>query len=155
MMYSFFSGVLIFRFRRPEKIRSSLAALALLAVLLTLLGVPHTSASGLGTILFLFPAMVLAASSVEPGPLLKRMFALLGVTSYAIYALHKPLYQIALGFLIIAFPVRPETMAPWIGVAYVFALFGGCILVDRLYDVPVRQFLGRVREARLDPKPVG
>ena len=154
MMFSFFCGVLISRFRRPEKIHSSLVALAILVVLLILLGAPHTSYSALGTSLFLFPVIVLAASSVEPGKPLKRMFGLLGVTSYAVYAVHKPLYQIVLGFLIIASPVRPESMAPWIGIAYLFILFCGCILVDRFYDMPVRQILGR-QKTRLDPNPVG
>jgi peptidoglycan/LPS O-acetylase OafA/YrhL len=144
MMFSFFCGVMIFRFRWPGKIDSSLAAVALLAALLVLLGTPHSNLSALATILFLFPALVLTASSVEPGTTLQRIFGLLGAASYAVYALHKPLYQIVLGFLIIASPVRPQSMAPWIGIVYLGLVFVLCTLVDRVYDKPVREFLRRL-----------
>jgi peptidoglycan/LPS O-acetylase OafA/YrhL len=155
MMFSFFCGVLICRFRQSRKIRSSVFALALLALLLIILGTPHTNLSGLATILFLFPVMVLMASSVEPGKALQRAFGLLGVTSYAVYAVHKPLYQILLGFLIIVSPVRPESMAPWIGIAYLCLVFAGCIWVDRFYDTPVRQFLSRMQERNRGRTPSG
>jgi peptidoglycan/LPS O-acetylase OafA/YrhL len=144
MMFSFFCGVLICRFRWPGTIHSSLAAVALLAALVVLLGAPHSNLSALATILFLFPALVLTASSVEPGTTLQRSFGWLGGASYAIYALHKPLYQILLGFLIVASPVRPQSMAPWIGIAYVVLVFVLCMLVDRVYDAPVREFLRRL-----------
>jgi peptidoglycan/LPS O-acetylase OafA/YrhL len=143
MMFSFFCGVLIFRFRWPGKVRSSFAATALLLVLLLLLGAPHTNFSALATILLVFPALVMAAASVEPGATLQRLFGLLGVTSYAIYAVHKPLYQILLGVLIIA-SFEPRSMAPWIGIGYLGLVFGLCMFVDRFCDTPVRGFLERV-----------
>ena len=148
MMFSFFCGVLIYRFRQPGKIHSSALALVLLALLLTILGAPHTKLSAVVAILLLFPAIVLFASSVEPGKALQRTFGLLGVTSYAVYALHKPLYQMLLGFLIIASPVRPASMAPWIGIGYLFVVFAGCLLVDRFYDAPLRQLLGGLQKKR-------
>jgi peptidoglycan/LPS O-acetylase OafA/YrhL len=143
MMFSFFCGVMIFRVRRPAKVHSSFAAAALLVVLLLLLGAPHTNFSALATILFGFPALVLTAASVEPGPALQRHSGLLGVTSYAIYAVHKPLYQILLGFLIIA-SIKPQAMAPWIGIGYLGLVFGLCVLIDRLYDTPARRLLERI-----------
>lgn len=148
MMFSFFCGALIYRFRQPGKIHSSALALALLALLLIILGAPHTNLSAVAAVLLLFPAIILIASSVEPGKALQRTFGLLGGTSYAVYALHKPLYQILLGFVIIASPVRPESMTPWIGIAYLFVVFVGCILVDRFYDAPLRQFLGGLQKKR-------
>lgn len=150
MMFSFFCGVLVFRLRQPVKLHSSLLALGLLAVLVALLAAPHSNVSALATILLLFPVLVLAASCVEPGPELQRTFAWLGVTSYAVYAVHKPLYQILLGFLIIASPVKPQLMAPWIGIGYLFLVFAGSMLIDRFYDMPVRQFLGGLRSRRPD-----
>lgn len=148
MMFSFFCGVLIYRFRRPGRIHSSSLALMLLALLLLVLGVPHTNLSAIAAVLLLFPAIALLASSVEPGKALQRTFGWLGGTSYAVYALHKPLYQILLGILIIASPVRPESMSPWIGIAYLFVVFAGCMLVDRFYDAPLRQFLGGLHKKR-------
>jgi peptidoglycan/LPS O-acetylase OafA/YrhL len=155
MMFSFFCGVLVCRFRRSGKMHSSLLAVTLLALLLTLLGTPHTNISGLATIIFLFPVMVLVASSVEPREGLQRALGVLGVTSYAVYALHKPLYQILLGFLIVASPVRPESMAPWIGIAYLCLVFAGCVWVDRFYDTPVRRWLGRLRVSRREFNALG
>jgi peptidoglycan/LPS O-acetylase OafA/YrhL len=135
---------MIFRFRRPGKIHSSLAAVALLAALLLLLGAPHSNLSALATILFLFPGLVLTASSVEPGTALQHIFGSLGGASYAVYALHKPLYQILLGFLIVASAVEPQSMAPWIGIGYLGLVFVLCVLVDRVYDTPVRELLKRL-----------
>lgn len=155
MMFSFFCGVLIFRFRWRGKVHSSTLAVTLLAVLLLLLGAPHTTFTALMTIVILFPAMVQMASAVEPGPALQRVFGLLGVTSYAVYAVHKPLYQILLGFLIVVSPVRPETMAPWIGLAYLVVVFVACLVIDRLYDMPVRNFLGRLERGQQGVQSAG
>jgi peptidoglycan/LPS O-acetylase OafA/YrhL len=155
MMFSFFCGVLIYRFRFSGKIHSSLLALAFLVVLVIVLGVPHTKLSAVATVLLLFPAIVLFASSVEPGKTLQRAFGLLGITSYAVYALHKPLYQLLLGFLIVASPVKPELMAPGIGIAYLFLVFAGCILVDQFSDTPVRQFLSQMQKRRWGSNPAG
>jgi len=148
MMFSFFCGVLVFRLRRPTKVQSSLASVALLIILLVLLGLPHTRLSALATILLLFPALVIVASVIEPGRSLRRLFGLLGVTSYAVYAIHKPLYQILLGLLIIAAPVKPQTLAPWIGIGYLFLVFGVCVLIDRLYDTPFRRLLASLAQDR-------
>src|SRR5262249_44858681 len=119
------------------------------------LGVPPRAPAGAGRSFSFFSPWGLQHLLRSRGHCFRCCFLLCGWGPCPLCLFKSPPSPIALGFLIIAFPVRPETMAPWIGVAYVFALFGGCILVDRLYDVPVRQFLGRVREARLDPKPVG
>jgi peptidoglycan/LPS O-acetylase OafA/YrhL len=151
MMFSFFCGVLVFRIRWPNRIHSLVLALALLAVLLLLLGTPHTTLTALVTVLVLFPAIVQMGSAVEPGRGLQRAFGLLGVTSYAVYAVHKPLYQILLGFLIKVSPTRPETMAPWTGLAYLVLVFLACLVIDRFYDMPVRSFLNRLGARRRAP----
>jgi peptidoglycan/LPS O-acetylase OafA/YrhL len=142
MMFSFFCGVLICRFRRPVTIHSSLVVVSLLASLLVLFGIPHSNVMALGTILFVFPVLVLMGASVEPERGLARIFRLLGASSYAVYALHKPLYQILLGFLMVASPVKPQSLAPGIGIGYLLLVFAGCVLIDRFYDVPVRRLLG-------------
>lgn len=155
MMFSFFCGVLVFRFRWLGKIHSSALASSFLAVLLLLLGAPHTTFTALMTILLLFPAAVQMASAVEPGRALQRVFGLLGVTSYAVYAVHKPLYQLLLGFLIVVSPVRPETMAPWIGLAYLFLVFVACLVIDCFYDMPARILLGRLERRQLSKQSAG
>ena len=142
MMFSFFCGVLICRFRRPVTIHSSLMAASLVASLVVLFGIPHSNVTALGTILFVFPVLVLMGASVEPERGLARVFRLLGASSYAVYALHKPLYQILLGFLMVASPVKPQSLAPGIGIGYLLLVFAGCVLIDRFYDMPVRQLLG-------------
>jgi len=156
MMFSFFCGVLVFRIRRPGKIHSSALALGLLLMLICALAAPHTTLSATATVLLLFPAIVLLGASIEPGPALQRAFALLGTTSYAVYALHKPVYQILLGFLIVASPVKVEAMTPWIGLAFLCLLLAGCVAIDQFFDAPTRQFLGqlRIRRRREKPDPI-
>ena len=148
MMFSFFCGVLICRFRRTETIHSSLVAVSLLASLLVLFAIPHTNVTALGTILFIFPALVQMGASIEPERGLARVFRLLGASSYAVYALHKPLYQILLGFLMVASPVKLQSLAPGIGIGYLLLVFVVCVWIDRFYDIPVRQLLGTWQRRR-------
>jgi peptidoglycan/LPS O-acetylase OafA/YrhL len=154
-LFSFFSGVLVCRFRQPWKIQSSTLSFALVALFFTIVALPHTKWTSIATVLFFSPVMILACSVVEPGRMVERVFASLGAASYAIYTLHKPLYQALLGFLIIVSPVKPEAMAPWVGIAFLCLLFVGCILVDRLYDMPVRKFLSGLRKKPRPASAVG
>ncbi len=96
------------------------------------------------SILFLFPLIVGASSFVEPGNLFQSAFDTIGIASYAVYTLHKPLYQLLLGFMKFTLPFPPEQLAPWIGIVYVPCLLGLCLGVDRLYDSPLRKGLSKL-----------
>ncbi|MDR3507858.1 MAG: acyltransferase [Caulobacteraceae bacterium] len=93
-------------------------------------------------VLLIFPAYVFVAASLpQPGPRLTRIFESLGAASYPLYALHKPLGELA---NLALRHVAPQALAHWaalIGAPYLLLTFGVCILVERYYDRPARQAL--------------
>ncbi len=84
VVYSFFVGVLLYRFQPKWNWR--LPAPLLLAVLPLSFLLPVSW--DLVIVLIFFPLLVFLGSMTEPGPRLERAFKLLGDISYPVYALH-------------------------------------------------------------------
>jgi peptidoglycan/LPS O-acetylase OafA/YrhL len=149
VVFSFLFGVLIFHRWGGRRRRESNLALSVIFILPLIFLAPQNVAFELIAILVLFPIIVGLSSAYEPAPRFQRLFTLLGVTSYALYTIHKPLYQLLLGMLkrILSFP--PESLAPWIGILYIPVLIGICLVVDQVYDLPLRQRLSRKRHVSL------
>ncbi len=140
--YSFFCGVLLFRLFDPARRRESNLSFVVIAAMLVVFLLSNHWTLQLAAAIALMPAIVWFGACWEPRHG-KRVFAVTGAASYALYVLHKPTYQLALGALIVLLPFRPETIAPWIGIAFLTAIFFVSVLVDRWYDLPVRKFLLR------------
>lgn len=139
--FSFFMGVLICRRLKKPARHSNAGALAILCAVLAAFAYDGAVVYQLLCILIAFPLVVMAAIHVEPTAFLRRWFALLGLSSYAIYVIHKPLYQLVLGASMKTLPVTPESLGPWIGIVYIVALLFFCVLLNRIYDLPVRHWL--------------
>ena len=106
--------------------------------------------------LVFFPAIVFcAAIGPQPGPRSSRLFLALGALSYPLYAIHKPLGSI---MVLAVHDFAPHLLTNWpaqTGVAYMLALAGGCLLLERYYDRPVRGWLsGLTRGGRIKPFPL-
>lgn len=143
--FSFFAGVILARLasKRSENAGLALALVAALPLLLALDGGPIYQ---LGCIILAFPTLVAAASRIEPSRTAASWFEVLGLCSYPMYALHKPVYQLTLGALVKAFPVAPQLLAPWIALVFLVLLAAACYALSAVYDVPLRRWLsGRVR----------
>jgi peptidoglycan/LPS O-acetylase OafA/YrhL len=143
--FSFFAGVLLFRFlkdhARPIPISPwlLLAALPLIFLAPASWGRPYQ----LFCVLALFPAMVWVALHAEPGPRAAPIFAFLGRISYPIYAIHGPLYILAFRILYRAHALpRPSLLT---GAAFLAILVALAAALDRWFDVPVRQWMARPR----------
>jgi len=156
--YSFFLGVLIYRYRDRLTLPSvhPLLILAMAAAI-------FVAAPGKGAIWFeplcvlvLLPALVVLGAVTEPGPKLAPAFKFLGETSYAIYSLHYPVLLAVQGVLR-RFVGENYTaiLAPWPGFVVVAMIIWGAFLIDRLYDNPVRrrltQMLGVLAAIRARP----
>jgi len=84
VLYSFFIGVLLYRFQPEWNWRIPAPLLVLVLPLAFML----PASCDLAVVLAGFPLLVFAGSMTEPGPRLERLFKLLGDISYPVYVLH-------------------------------------------------------------------
>ncbi len=147
VIFSFFFGVLIFRVVGNRKRKESFVALAIIIALPGIFLLPKSVFCELISVLFVFPTMVVLSSVHEPGPQIQKAFNVLGVASYAVYTVHKPLYQLLLAMLKRTLPFPPESLAPWLGLIYIPVLVGVCMILNSVYDVPLRRMLGRPKSS--------
>jgi len=144
VLFSFTAGILVFRwFGGGARYRSSLVAASFVLCVPLVFAVQQNIIFELAIVTLVFPALIAVASHVDPGVGLQKWFSAIGVASYAIYALHKPIYQLLLAILKMTLPLGPEYLTPWLGIAYVVALVFFCIWIDSVYDKPVRRFLSK------------
>jgi peptidoglycan/LPS O-acetylase OafA/YrhL len=71
-----------------------------------------------------------------------RACKFLGAISYALYAVHDPLFH-ALQAIAGRENIVMSYYAPWAGLGFLFLLTGLCWLLDTVYDWPIRRFLQR------------
>ena len=135
VIYSFAAGLMVYRIRNNLPFKTacnSLLSLLVLAVAAVSLALPverYSEWYDLAVVLFIFPALVLLASYIEPSSGLGKIYAVLGLTSYAIYILQVP--------LISAFPIIYKLPGFLAG----FLLFVVAFVIDLYYDQPVRRWM--------------
>ncbi|MCR5876458.1 acyltransferase [Phenylobacterium sp. J426] len=142
--FSFPLGVLLYRKLRymPALGIGAWVPLALAVALLCLDAGRWQVAYEIVCAIVLLPLLVVVAARTTPRLAAARLFAFLGVTSYAVYVLHVPALTICQQALA-EIGVRPAEAGPAFAAAFVVVLVGGCWLADRVYDVPVRGWLRR------------
>jgi peptidoglycan/LPS O-acetylase OafA/YrhL len=148
--YSFPAGVLVYRLYAAEKLRlppaPSWAVTALLAILL----LARFNATVPLSVIAGFPVVVALAAAAEPKGLLRPAFAALGTASYAIYVIHQPLHTFVFAVLAKTGLQTPDLL---IETVLLCGLLPITLLVDRLYDAPVRAALNRkIWESRIPTK---
>ena len=154
VFYSFFAGVLIYRFR--DRIRMGVHPLiALLLVAAALLGAPPDrwrAIYDLAWILVGFPAIIALASAREPAAAGAGAFRFLGVTSYGVYVLHYPLQRLIM-IAATALGIDIGAFAPWGGLIFVAGVTALCWRLDSVYDQPMRRRLNERLRGWLKPVP--
>jgi len=152
--YSFFAGVVAFRFfghKRVENLWASWLCIAALGVGLAFQPSDDmTPWFEIGVILIGFPALLIIAGRYEPGPRTGKFFSVIGLISYGVYLLHQPIGNIVLHVL------RLKPLAGWpdliYGAVFIVAVMGLAWWLDGAYDAPVRKAL-RARFMPDKPKP--
>ncbi len=149
-VFGFCVGVLIARHipHAPRR-ASNLKVLAIVAVvIIAVTGWPEGAARAFWDaicVLLVFPLVVYFGTRIDPDSRLRSSATFLGVTSYAVYVLHNPLTSVlnsvSKGF---AGAAGVGAGAPYLGFAVLAVLLAGCWLVDRYFDMPIRQALGRI-----------
>jgi peptidoglycan/LPS O-acetylase OafA/YrhL len=152
--YSFTIGILLFRKRKLDRQTSDVAAVALVAGGLLLLGLPCPEwlrpEFVAATVIVALPLLVWLAASIEPSSRLRWVFLFSGTISYGVYVLHAPVAAIGSTDVIsggqLQLQGRFASGAALLAVVIVLA----CI-AEKFYDRPVRRFLlsGRMQRRRL------
>ncbi|MBW4021987.1 MAG: acyltransferase [Proteobacteria bacterium] len=146
VLFPFFAGVLIFRFRLSPRLAPK-AAFGLMALLLLCLLIPGGQ-PGLMTlpfVLLLFPCIIFFGAAVEVGPRVSNACRFAGTLSYPLYILQSPILRIGEEALK---HVHLGTGGIWI-----FGLAEACVILAfsyaalTLFDVPVRRYI-RSRSVR-------
>jgi peptidoglycan/LPS O-acetylase OafA/YrhL len=146
-VFGFCVGVLIARHvSSANRQTGNLKVLAILAIVgIAIISRPAgewRAAWDAACVLLVFPLVVYYGTLVDPGPRLQRIATFLGLTSYAVYVLHSPLSSVVNS--VNQHFAGGGITAPWSGIAVLAALLAGSWLVDRLYDAPIRRYLGRI-----------
>ncbi len=95
VFFSFFAGVVIYRYRRKVPVLRPVQALACLAILFAVLAFPTPREArwifDLFVVLLVWPALLYWASAIVPDARTSAVASFLGTASYAVYVLHTPL----------------------------------------------------------------
>jgi peptidoglycan/LPS O-acetylase OafA/YrhL len=154
--FSFFMGVLLFRFFGEHRQNSEWASWTCMAVLAVFLAFRPTEDQTpwfeLGVILFGFPALLVVAGRFEPGALTGRTFSYIGLVSYGVYIVHQPMGNLVRIALRHRFQVPLDARGLVFGAVFLVALTVMAGWLDKAYDGPVRKvlrkrFLDRPRAA--------
>jgi peptidoglycan/LPS O-acetylase OafA/YrhL len=142
VLFSFFAGVLLYRawkkFPPPSWLRPPiwLVPSALVALFALEFDGWAQVVFNLTMVAAIFPAMVYAVASNHPSKWARPVYGALGTASYAIYVFQAPVYLLAQRFW-------PDLSGPWGGAVFVTGLFLACLLIDAVYDTPMRAYLTR------------
>jgi peptidoglycan/LPS O-acetylase OafA/YrhL len=143
---SFFVGAAIFKFKLVEGRRSNVAsaiAFSLLAAALFL------QVKNVGYELFaivgLFPVVLFVGQANPSNVAFFWVCAQLGKTSYVLYAIHKPLYQLAYGALLKLSPTLADSCGISLGCAMLASIVLIAWLLAVFFEPPARAAMNRLR----------
>ncbi len=139
--FSFFAGVLVWRFRGDRRTHTPGAVLIGLTVATILLAQVGPMPFDIIMVLGVFPALVWAAARIEPGKAVAPLYINLGLASYGVYVVHTPV-----GHIIerLAKNAGYTLAIPYAGIVFVAVLTAAIIWLDTHFDKPMRRMLLRI-----------
>jgi peptidoglycan/LPS O-acetylase OafA/YrhL len=156
VFFSFFAGVLIYRFRNRVPVLKPVQAGLCLLLVCFILAAPMSRELrpffDLAIVLFVWPLLLFVASKTVPGPKVGAVSVFLGTASYAVYVLHIPLLAWT-EFLVPA--ATRETIALPAGMVFLAAVTCLSWWLTVYYDQPVQKWLkNRLRKHAEIRQPV-
>ncbi len=151
VVFSFFVGVALFRLWKRKPMSVGVPAPMLALAMVAVFAIPATgfrSAFDLAAVTIIFPALIFLGASSQPKALAGACTTL-GAASYPFYAIHVPMLLL-LDACIAATGLAPSLAT--FGVAGVLGaavlIFGAALMLDRVYDQPVRRQINRLLAGR-------
>lgn len=151
--YSFGVGLLLYRYSSRLPALGLCRTQPVLTAILLLLLVAGTLAaqpSGWLSLVWdctaafvVFPILIYIGMQIRCSDVARQLLAYLGMASYTIYIIHKPLYDLIT--TIIVFVHRTDiypALTPWAGIGFASFLLAISFPLDRYYDQPIRRRLG-------------
>ncbi|MFK3780385.1 acyltransferase family protein [Agrobacterium sp. NPDC089420] len=156
VFFSFFAGVLIYRFRNHVPALKPVQAGLCLLLVCVILAVPMPGGLrpffDLAVVLFVWPPLLFVASRTIPGPKTGAVSVFLGTASYAVYVLHIPL--LAWTEFLLPAATRQSVALP-AGIVFVAATACLSWWLTVHYDQPVQKWLrDRLRKRAEIRQPV-
>ena len=153
VVFSFFLGVAIFRLGAADRLpRIHVPAWVFLVLLLGVTAMPVPAAwrpvSDIAAVFMLLPLLIVGAIR-NPPRRATACWTLAGVVSFPIYALHFPMIKYVEAAITKVGGASVAGMVPWIGLALLALMIPMGILAARLYDAPVRHWLGSTQRVGL------
>lgn len=142
--FSFPAGVLLYRYWRAGFRLPRISPILLAVALVASIAASSTIERALLCTTIVFPAIMMLAANSEPGLGTRKLFSMIGDASYAIYILHPP-FLLFFNAALIKLSIAPTFFK---SVAFMIALFVACVLVDAIYDRPIRSYLKRFTPRR-------
>jgi peptidoglycan/LPS O-acetylase OafA/YrhL len=143
--FSFFAGTLVYRVWTVRRASIKFPPFILCVVLFFVFAAHPSERYQAGFDLLMtivvFPLIILVGASCAVHTTMARIFAVLGVTSYAIYVLQEPIYKLTLVFFHRILKTEVEHFQWYAGVIFVISVFLFSLIVDRYIDSPVRAML--------------
>jgi len=141
--FSFFLGMALCRANRAYGLdfvrrNSAVATWMIIALISALLMAPISVGEDIYfyvcTVFFIFPVIIFAALSVQPGQISSKIWDFLGDISYPIYALHVPLFCVFSSIVVLKFG---WTWFAWwrvMALIYFIPLLAFSYTIDKTYD---------------------
>jgi peptidoglycan/LPS O-acetylase OafA/YrhL len=144
VFFSFPVGVLLFRLRAHARPAQPFGAAASLILMIGVLGFEPSAqlrpAYDLVCVLAILPLLVVIGARAKASPF-DRFYGFLGGISYALYALHFPIFEISLAALKTVAHQDVQRLQPWAGIAFVAVMMGIAYAADVFFDAPVRRWM--------------
>ena len=145
VLFAYLAGVLLYRLwlalRHRCNVWFGLPGLLLCALLATPSVGSFSAIFDLAAVFLAFPVVVFLAACSAPSRAFRPISTVLGLASYAIYVLHKPMERYFSSLWRWLFKQWPTTAAPWSGLIFLTLPVIAAIVLDTVYDLPVRRWL--------------
>lgn len=138
--YSFFVGILVWRFRGRRSVNTTATVTIGFVVALILLAQAGPMPFDLIMVLAVFPPLVWLAARFEPGDHIAPLFIKLGLASYGVYVIHTPIGQIIERIATANGIVIP---IPVVGIVFIIGVTMLVLWLDKNFDQPMRHWLLR------------
>jgi len=151
VLFAYLTGILLFRFWSWKRSKFKITPLLAVVLLISLLAAPvvgrFSLVYDLSLMLVAFPLLLVTSASSEPSLQLASAFRLLGRISYPLYILHAPLGNFFAQIVTwsATHGMRVYPLLQGTGLVVLACLIA--LVMDRLYDKPLRDWLHRAMNA--------